>query len=83
MTTSSLHISTLASASYAVLRQGGSTPEAARALLDLPNATAARFERLFRARTGGGPDPMRPAFARHTAHVRAVLAEGGFPVLRR
>ena len=83
MTTSSPHISTLASASYAVLRQGGSTPETARRLLDLPIATADRFERLFRARTGGGADPMRPAFARHAVHVRAVLAQGGFPVLRR
>ena len=81
MSTSTLHISTLASASYAVLRQMGASPEAARAELDLPPATAARYERLFQGRPGRGPDSMRPKFARHGAHVAAVLAAGGFASL--
>ena len=82
MSTSTLHISTLASACYAVLRHMGSSPESARAELDLPRATAARYERLFLGRPGRGADSMRPKFARHAAHLRGVLAEGGFPVLR-
>ena len=78
----SMHdLSPLASASYAALRYEGLPPPRAQAALDLPPATAARLERLFRARPGGGTDPMRPGFARHSAHVRAVLGEGGFPVL--
>ena len=81
MSTSTPHISTLASACYAVLRHMGSSPEKARAELDLPEATAARYERLFQGRPGGGPDSMRPRFARHQAHAEAVIAEGGYPVL--
>lgn len=81
MSASTLHISTLAGACYAVLRHMGASPEAARAELDLPAATAARFEQRFLGRPRGGPDPMRPRFARHETHVRAVLAQGGFPVL--
>jgi hypothetical protein len=42
---------------------------------------AARFERLFLASPGAGPDPMRPRFARHEAHVAAVIGQGGYPVL--
>ncbi|HEX2801383.1 MAG TPA: hypothetical protein VHN73_04920 [Phenylobacterium sp.] len=83
MTTSNLDVSTLASASYAVLRQGGTSPTAARSLLDLPTATANRFEQLFQRRPRGGQDPMRPRFARHEAHVAAVMAAGGYPVLAR
>ena len=71
----------LASASYAVLRYEGVPPPRVRATLGLPEETAARLERLFQARPGGGTDPMRPRFARHAAHVRAVGAEGGYPVL--
>ena len=81
MTTSIHDPSPLASASYSVLRYEGMPPPRARAVLDLPAATAARLERLFQGRPGGGTDPMRPRFARHAAHVRAVLGEGGFPVL--
>jgi hypothetical protein len=41
------------------------------------------MEALFRARRGGaGPDAMRPRFARHETHAAAVLAAGGYPVLR-
>ena len=82
MTISPPSFSTLASASYAVLRHMGSSPAAARAELDLPAATASRLEAMFQRRPGGGLDPMRPRFARHGAHVRAVLAQGGFPALK-
>ena len=81
MTHSDPAFSTLASASYAVLRHMGSSPQRARAELDLPAATAARFEALFQRRPGGGTDPMKPRFARHAAHVRAVLEGGGFPTI--
>jgi hypothetical protein len=40
-------------------------------------ATKARFQ----ARPGDASDRTTPRFARHAAHLRAVLAEGGFPVL--
>jgi len=73
---------TLAAASYAATRQGGTPPDLARIELDLPVEMAARLERLFRAVPGGGPDAMRPRFARHAAHVCAVMAQGGFPVLQ-
>jgi hypothetical protein len=56
-------------------------PPGARAALGLPEAAAARFERLFLARPGAGPDPMRPRFARHEFHVAAVMAQGGYPML--
>ena len=74
-------VSLLASASYAACRHGGAPPELVAIDLALPPETAAHLERLFRARAGGGADPMKPRFARHTAHVRAVLNEGGFPAL--
>ena len=74
-------ISPLASASYAACRHGGAPPDLVRVELELPPEIAARLERLFRARSGGGVDAMRPAFARHEAHVRAVMAQGGYPVL--
>jgi hypothetical protein len=72
---------TLASASYAALRYQGLPPPRAQAFLGLSGETVARLERLFLARSGGKVDPMKPRFARHAAHLRAVLAEGGFPVL--
>jgi len=72
---------TLASAAYAALRYQGAPPAGASAALGLAKATAFRLERLFQARPGGGADPMRPRFARHAAHVRAVLGQGGYPTL--
>ncbi len=72
----------LAGASYAALRYEGIPPWRAQANLGLTAGTAARLERQFRARSGGGMDPMKPAFARHREHVRAVMAEGGYPALR-
>ena len=81
MPSTSPHRSTLASASYAALRYEGVPPPRARETLGLEDATAARLEQLFQARPGGGDDPMRPAFARHAAHVKAVMGEGGYPAL--
>jgi len=72
----------LAAASYAASRQGGAPPELVRVELELPAETAARLERLFQSRPGGGADAMRPRFAHHGAHVRAVVAQGGYPVLK-
>jgi hypothetical protein len=71
-----------ASALYVAFRRGGAPPARARQELALPEATAAQLERLLQAR-GGGPQSQRPRFARHEAHVAAVLMQGGFPVLRR
>ncbi len=71
----------LASASYAACRHGGAPPDLVRVELELPAEAAARLERLFRARPGGSGDAMRPRYARHEAHVRAVSAQGGYPVL--
>jgi hypothetical protein len=71
----------LAGASYAVCRHGGAPPELVRVELELPAEAAARLERLFRARAGGSGDAMRPRYARHEAHVRAVNDQGGYPVL--
>ena len=70
-----------ASASYAACRYGGAPPDVVRVELDLPAEAAARLERLFRARPGASGDAMRPRYARHEAHVRAVSAEGGYPAL--
>lgn len=73
--------SILASASYAACRHGGAPPDLVRVELALPPETAAKLERLFRARTCGPAGGMRPRFARHAAHVQAVTAEGGYPAL--
>ena len=81
MTSISPDRSTLASASYAALRYEGIPPPRARAALGLAQDTAECLERLFQARPGGGDDPMRPRFARHAEHVRAVVGQGGYPVL--
>lgn len=81
MANSAPHPQIPTSASYATLRYEGVPPPQARTALQLPETTAARFERLFLARPGAGPDPMRPRFARHELHVAAVTAQGGYPVL--
>lgn len=72
----------LMSLTYFASRHGGAPPELARLELDLPATKGAELERLFQARPGGGMDPMRPRFARHAAHVRKVLAEGGYPTFK-
>jgi hypothetical protein len=73
----------LVSASYAVLRREGRPPPRARVELGLAQPMAAKLERLFLARNAGGPQTQRPRFARHAAHVGAVLAAGGYPSLER
>jgi hypothetical protein len=69
---------TIASAAYAALRQGGAPPAHASAQLGLGRRVSRELETWFRARRGGA---VRPRFARHERHVAAVLAEGGFPAL--
>jgi hypothetical protein len=73
--------SLLASASYAAARHGGAPPGFVATELALPAETAAKLERLFQRRGGGGANAMKPRFARHATHVAAALAEGGFPAL--
>lgn len=64
---------------YAALRQSGTSPLRARTQLGLEDWQGRRFEKLFRTRTGRGVgDSQLPKFARHEAHVAAVLAAGGF-----
>lgn len=71
----------LASATYAALRHGGAPPAHAQAQVGVSPQVGRRLERLFQRRGGGRFDAMRPRFAHHDAHIRAALAEGGFPVL--
>lgn len=67
---------------YAVLRRGGAPPGKARALMALDGHTAERLEAHFRAKVATGVgEEAHPRFARHEAHVAAVLAAGGFPSL--
>lgn len=69
---------------YAALRHGGASQTRARAELALSAESAAALEARFRIRRPGqGADAMRPRFARHQAHVAAVLAQGGYPVIPR
>jgi hypothetical protein len=70
-------------ASYFACRLGGAPPELTQTELGLTSEAVVCLERLFQARPGGGTEPMKPRFARHGDHVAAVLAAGGFPVLRR
>jgi hypothetical protein len=71
---------TIASAAYAVLRQGGAPPAHACAQLSLGPCEALELERLF-SRRRGSAHGMRPSFAHHDRHLHAVLAQGGFPAL--
>lgn len=83
MTTDLIETPTLlASKAYSALRHGGAPAAIARVQLGLSAEAAARLERMLLARPGGGPDAMRPSFARHDRHVAAVRAGGGYPVLR-
>jgi hypothetical protein len=45
--------------------------------------TVVAMERRSLTRPGDASDQTTPRFARHGAHVRAVLAAGGFPVMPR
>lgn len=69
--------------SYAVLRYGGASQARARAELAITPLQARQQETIFNVpRPGKMLDRMRPRFARHEAHVAAILAGGGYPVLR-
>jgi len=70
--------------SYAALRYGGASPVRAQAELAITAAHAGKLEAIFKvARPGKMLDRMTPRFADHLAHVAAVAAAGGYPVLRR
>jgi len=69
--------------SYAALRYGGASQARAQAELAITPLQAGQLESLFHVpRPGKLLDRMRPRFARHDRHVAAVLAGGGYPVLR-
>lgn len=70
-----------ADSAYAALRRGGAPPGVAEAQLALTPRAARQFEAVFRARASRGGEEAQPRFARHDAHVAAVLAQGGFPTL--
>jgi hypothetical protein len=61
---------------YAALRRGGSPQARARAELGLSDERGKVLEARLRAH-------VRPRFDRCAAHVPAVLAAGGYPVLAR
>jgi hypothetical protein len=69
--------------SYAALRYGGASQARAQAELAITPVHAHKLETIFNVpRPGKRLDRMRPRFARHESHVAAVLAGGGYPVLR-
>jgi hypothetical protein len=69
---------------YAALRYGGASQARAGAEGANPPARARQLEAIFHVpRPGKLMDRMRPRFARHEAHVAAVLAAGGYPAIRR
>jgi hypothetical protein len=45
--------------------------------------TVVTMERRGLTKPGDASDRTTPRFARHGAHVSAVLAQGGFPVMPR
>lgn len=65
---------------YLALRQGGAPAARAQSQMALAGSAAARLEGIFqaRARVGAGEGRL-PKFARHAAHVSAVMSAGGFP----
>lgn len=64
---------------YAALRQTGTSPARAREELGLPVGQARRLEAGFKTKAlRGQGDAQLPKFARHEAHVAAVMNEGGF-----
>ena len=69
---------------YAALRYSGASQGRACAELGLPADSGRQLEARFRVpRPSQGADAPRPRFARCDLHVAAVLATGGYPVLRR
>lgn len=68
---------------YSALRHGGASQARACAELGVSSGRSEALERGFLRRRPDGPeDAMRPRFARHERHAAAVLAAGGYPVLR-
>lgn len=65
---------------YSVLRCGGASQGRACAELGVSFGRGLVLEASFLRRD---PDAVRPRFARHARHVKAALAAGGFPVLKR
>lgn len=64
---------------YAALRQSGTQAARVRVELGLDDLSAWRMEKAFRHRADRGVgDVQLPKFARHEAHVAAVMAQGGF-----
>ena len=63
---------------YAALRFGGCGSARAQLEMALDPEDGARLEGGFLQGRHGG---MRPRFARHDAHVAAVLGAGGYPVM--
>ena len=69
---------------YAALRYSGASDRRAWTELGLAPRRGRELEAMFRApRPGDRSDRERPRFARCAQHVAAVVAAGGFPVLRR
>lgn len=69
---------------YAALRHSGASQGRACAELGLAADRGRRLEALFRVpHPGQGADAARPRFARCAEHAAAVVAAGGYPVLRR
>lgn len=68
---------------YCALRHGGASKARACAELGVKSGRVQALETFFRRRwRGPADDAMRPRFARHGQHAAAVLAAGGYPVLR-
>ena len=65
---------------YSVLRCGGAPMARACAELGVNSGRGLLLEAQFRRRDA---EAVRPRFARNERHVRAVLAQGGYPVLTR
>jgi hypothetical protein len=68
---------------YSALRHGGASKARACTELGVSYGRGAELEQTFRRHRAHAPsEAMRPRFARHDRHVEAVLASGGYPVLR-
>ena len=65
---------------YDVLRYGGASVTRACAEMGVSSGRSIQMEAIFQVRRpGSGTDAMRPRFARHCTHVKAVCAAGGYP----
>ena len=69
---------------YEVLRYGGASVTRACTEMGVSSGRSLSLEAHFHVRRPGtGADAMRPKFARHAAHVKRVMAGGGYPTLCR